>query len=66
MIFVNGLCAVDAAEQGGSIKLRDSDQSLEEKKYVDDQADDVVGGSEMGAIMSELVVFDDYETTEET
>lgn len=65
MVLVNRLGVINAAEQTRDIVLRDAHQGLDEEENVDDQAQDVMGGSKMGAIVGKFVIFDDNESGQE-
>lgn len=65
MIFPHGLGVIDAAEQCGDVVLRDADEGLEEEEDVDKETEDVVRGTEVGAVVGEFVVFDDDEAAQQ-
>lgn len=61
MVFVNRLCVVDRAEERWGVILGDTDDGLNEEEDVHNHAEDVMRSAKVGAIVSELVVFDDDE-----
>lgn len=61
MVLVDGLGIVDAAEELRDVKLRDTDQGLQDEEDVGDEAADAVGGCEVGSSMVDFVNFDDNQ-----
>ena len=65
VVFVNGLGIVHAPVDAGGVVLRYAHDGLDGKEDVGDEAEDAVGGGEVGGAVGEFVIFDDYECGEE-
>lgn len=65
VVFVNRLRVVDTAEHGWGVELGDADDRLDEEEDVYDQTENIVRSAEVGAVVSELVIFDDDETAKQ-
>lgn len=65
VVFVDGLCIVHASIDCRGVILGYSDSRLNSEQDICDQSKDAVRGSEVGARVGELVVFDYYKPGEE-
>lgn len=65
VVFVNRLRIVDTAEYGWNVVLGDADYRLDEEEDVYNQTENIVRSAEVCAVVSELVIFNDDETTKQ-